>query len=176
MKQRCKNTNHQSYTYYGERGVTVCKEWEIDFMSFYNWANENGYEEHLTIDRIDNDGNYEPSNCRWATYKEQASNKSDNNRIEIDGVVKNVTQWSEFHNINRSTLNRRISEGWDKKDYFIKLNRRYIEINGVVKTMAQWARFYGIKYVTLKRRVYAGWDKKDYCLQPSNNDRLGKEG
>lgn len=75
MRQRCFNHNCHTYKWYGERGITVCDEWKTDFTSFYNWAMENGYRENLTIDRIDNNGNYEPSNCRWITIQEQQKNK-----------------------------------------------------------------------------------------------------
>jgi len=75
MISRCTNPNHVGYKNYGGRGITVCDEWINSLESFYKWAMNNGYEEGLTIDRINNDGNYEPSNCRWATYKQQANNK-----------------------------------------------------------------------------------------------------
>jgi len=73
IKQRCYNPNSKSYKTYGDRGIKVCDEWRDDFMTFHNWAIANGYKEGLTIDRIDNDGDYEPNNCRWITLQENVS-------------------------------------------------------------------------------------------------------
>ena len=75
MKTRCRNSNVPCFRYYGGRGIRVCDEWEGSFQSFAEWAIQNGYDDNLTIDRIDNDGNYEPSNCRWVTMTEQNKNK-----------------------------------------------------------------------------------------------------
>ena len=77
MKQRCNNPNNQKYKDYGGRGIKVCEEWLHDFQSFYDWAMSNGYADGLSIDRKDVNGDYEPSNCRWATMKEQRHNRRD---------------------------------------------------------------------------------------------------
>lgn len=83
MKQRCYNKNNKSYKDYGKRGIVICQEWLDDFMNFYNWAMDNNYREGLSIDRIDNDGNYEPNNCRWADRKTQ-----NNTYLSYDGKLK----------------------------------------------------------------------------------------
>lgn len=75
MKQRCFTVTNRDYPNWGGRGIKVCDEWRDDYSSFKEWSVANGYEEHLTIDRINNDGDYEPSNCRWITIQEQAKNR-----------------------------------------------------------------------------------------------------
>lgn len=110
MKKRCDNQNSKEYRYYGGKGVTYCDDWS-EFSSFYEWALESGYSDELTIERIDYNGNYEPSNCKWATLKEQANNTSQNVLIEIDGVTKTLQQWADISNVNRSTIKRRYEKG-----------------------------------------------------------------
>ena len=84
MKNRCYSLNNPSYKYYGARGITICDDWRNDFSTFKEWAETNGYEENLTIDRIDNNGNYEPSNCRWITMGEQVTHQRNTKMIDID--------------------------------------------------------------------------------------------
>lgn len=82
MRQRCGNPQTPNYKYYGGRGIKVCNEWEHDFKTFYDWAMSHGYSDELTIDRIDVNGNYEPSNCQWVTMKEQANNRRKRKEVQ----------------------------------------------------------------------------------------------
>lgn len=113
MKSRCYNPTSKSYSRYGGRGITVCDEWWSSFSTFEEWAMSHGYKEGLSLDRIDNNGNYEPSNCRWATMKEQANNQNHTLKIEYKGQTKTLTEWAEFLGIKWHTLYHRIyRKGW----------------------------------------------------------------
>ena len=103
MIQRCENPEREKFSDYGGRGIAVCEEWH-DFREFVSWAKENGYEDGLTIDRKNVDGNYEPVNCRWATIDEQANNKRSNVVISCCGVGGTVKQWSELLEISPYTI------------------------------------------------------------------------
>lgn len=111
MKARCFNKNCLNYPHYGLRGIKVCDEWSKDFMSFYNWAVENGYKKGLSIDRIDVNGNYEPANCRWATAKEQSNNQTKTIRINYKGEEKTISDLCYVFGIKYSTLYGRIKRG-----------------------------------------------------------------
>jgi len=107
MRQRCNNTKNKHYERYGGRGIKICDEWDNDFMSFYNWSIENGYDEKLTIDRIDNDKGYYPENCRWADRSTQNRNK-DHKKYNINGVEKTFPQWCEFTGLKYNKVYQRI--------------------------------------------------------------------
>lgn len=110
MKARCVNCNDVRYSDYGGRGIAICDEWKNDFQSFYNWAMANGYSDELTIDRIDVSGNYEPSNCQWATNEQQANNKRTCIYVTHNGKTQTIKQWSDETGINYQTLYSRIVE------------------------------------------------------------------
>lgn len=111
MKGRCNRVTSQRYYTHGKRGVKICEEWKA-FEPFYEWAIANGYRDDLTLDRIDNNGNYEPSNCRWATQKEQANNRSTNRFIEYNGETRTIAEWARLLGMNYNTLCGRIKRGW----------------------------------------------------------------
>ncbi len=112
MKSRCLNPNDPRFADYGGRGIKICDEWN-GFAGFREWAMSTGYSDKLTIDRIDVNGNYEPSNCRWATIAEQANNKRTNVLVTHNGETHTLKQWSEILGINYFTLHSRIvKRGW----------------------------------------------------------------
>ena len=112
MKQRCLNISNKNYKFYGGKGIKICDEWlnkEKGFINFYNWAMNNGYKENLTIDRIDNNGDYEPNNCRWTTMKKQANNITNNHLITYKGKTHTISEWSKIINIKPDTLVKRLN-------------------------------------------------------------------
>lgn len=128
IKNRCYKHSAQSYARYGARGITMCDEWKNDFTAFYKWAMLNGYSDELEIDRIDNDGNYCPDNCRWATHKEQANNRRTNVFITYQDKTLTLQQWAEEKGINESTLYSRIKRnGWSLDRALNIPSRRYAE-------------------------------------------------
>lgn len=102
-KKRCNNPTHYAYPQYGGRGIKLCECWN-DFENFYKWALSSGYEVGLTLDRINNDGDYEPSNCRWASWKEQGNNRRTNTLITFNGRTQTMAMWADELGITRHTL------------------------------------------------------------------------
>lgn len=107
MRGRCYDKNNKRYERYGGRGITVCDEWNKDYAVFHKWAMENGYAENLTIDRINNDGNYEPSNCRWSTSKEQSCNRTTNVLVKIGNATKALSEWCEIFELDYKMVSAR---------------------------------------------------------------------
>jgi len=134
MKTRCSNPNIHYYKDYGGRGITVCDEWKEDFKTFYDWSMENGYKEGLSIDRVDNDGNYEPDNCRWATSKEQAENRRNSIKKEITafGEIKTVHEWSKDERcaVSVGTILYRIGAEWDIERAITQKSERKTQRDG----------------------------------------------
>lgn len=170
MKERCYKENLLIYENYGGRGIIMCEEWKNDSMSFYNWAMANGYSDNLSIDRIDVNGNYEPSNCRWADRKTQNNNRRNCRSITYNGETHTISEWAEMLNIENEVLRRRIVvDNWDidkamnPKNYSI----REITYQGKTQSCAKWARELNIKPATLSWRLKKGWDIKEALTTPA---------
>ena len=115
MKRRTTKPNDISYPLYGGRGIRVCAEWYNDFSVFKEWADKNGYIDNLSIDRINPDGNYEPSNCRWSTVTKQANNRRKNHFLTHDGKTMTIAEWSVVTGIDPRLISLRLRRGWTIK-------------------------------------------------------------
>ena len=124
MKCRCYNTKLEAYKNYGNRGIQVCKEWLNDYRNFEKWAKENGYKENLTIDRINNDDDYKPSNCRWVTRKEQNRNKRNNIYITYNGEKTLLKDFAKEKNINYKSLHSKYLR-YKRKNIEYELSKLY---------------------------------------------------
>jgi len=138
IKQRCYQKSSISYKNYGGRGITMCEDWRNNFLAFKEWAINNGYKDELTIERIDNNGNYEPSNCTWATVKEQSVNRRTSSSFEsmvsvasLIGSGKTNTEIAEIVGVSRRTVDRWIkgTMSVDKFKKAIETAEKYKRIN-----------------------------------------------
>ena len=113
MKARTGRPSHNSYPNYGGRGIKVCDEWKSDFVAFRNWALAHGYDDSLSIDRIDNDGDYRPENCRFVDVKAQLNNTRRNlPPLMVNGEVHTAKEWSQMLGITYNTIFGRLKRGW----------------------------------------------------------------
>lgn len=146
MIHRCENPKRNSYKNYGGRGISVCEEWH-DLSNFVEWARSNGYSDNLTLDRIDFNGNYEPSNCRWATVDMQLNNMRTNVVITCMGFTGTAKQWSDLLGISQYTI-----YGWVKNHDLAYASSRVLETirnGGIVKqTVTKKCSVCGASYVT----------------------------
>ena len=125
MKCRCYNKNNEKYPRYGLRGIEVCDDWKNDFAKFYNWAKANGYAEGLSIDRINNDGNYEPSNCRWVTILQNSNNTSKNVFATYNKETHTLSDWARKIKISVDAFRWRIKKYGICEKAFAPCNTAY---------------------------------------------------
>ena len=187
MKQRCNNINSCGYERYGGRGISICEEWndKEGFINFYNWSMENGYSEELTIDRINNDGNYEPDNCRWVDYYTQLNNFSRNVKITFNGETHSLSEWGRIkpNGLNYNTLRSRLREGWDIEKAFTEPKHtkvkdaegNLITINGETHNVKHWCNLTGIDKCTFYRRIQRGWSIERAATEPQHSRHVSKK-
>lgn len=113
IKARCNNPNSYAFHRYGGRGIIVCQEWNNSFSKFKEWADRKGYSDTLEIDRIKNDGNYEPNNCRFTSRLAQSNNRSSNFIIKAFEKSKTLMEWERETGIRRETIRKRLRYGWN---------------------------------------------------------------
>lgn len=157
MRTRCNNPKVKSFKHYGERGIKICNEWDI-FETFHKWALENGYKEKLTIDRIDNDGDYEPLNCRWVTRKVQMNNTSMNVFVEVGGKTLTLSELAEEYGLGYEMVHHRYETGKRGSELVepSKKKKLLVTIDGQTKTLKEWSKIKGINYGTLQHRFKKG--------------------
>lgn len=184
MLSRCYWKKHKSYADYGGRGITVCPEWYDSFQTFAEWALQNGYDEQAdfmacTIDRIDVNGNYEPSNCRFVSMKEQCNNRRNNRILSMNGESHTLTEWSNLMGIPHDTIMRRIKNGWCVEDALTRPVRvqknnaaknvdaiqsghnTAITFGNTTHTITEWEKITGISRTTIKNRLKQGMSVED---------------
>lgn len=177
MKSRCYNPNVPCYKHYGGRGITICDEWLNSFDSFEQWALSNGYADSLTIDRIDNDKDYSPSNCRWVSQKEQCNNKRTNYYITYMGCTKTLMEWCDELNLSYGKISSRIhqynmspTEAFESE---CNLNFRMITYKGESLPLKDWCKKLGLNYHrTASRLNNLHWTVEEAFCKSRKNEKL----
>lgn len=166
MKRRCDSPSVPTYNRYGGRGIKVCDKWLHDFWEFYKDMGQRPGDEY-TLERRNNDGNYEPSNCFWATRTEQARNRSSNCLVDYNGKMITLAELSEITGIQSRTLQWRHNNGFVGEDLIQPLlkNVKY-EFNGISRTLNEWSSILNIKYDVLRDRLKSGWSIEQAFTTP----------
>jgi lambda repressor-like predicted transcriptional regulator len=167
MKARCYRRTATNYEGYGGRGVRICERWRTDFAAFLEDVGERPTSRH-SLERKDNEGDYEPGNVRWATATEQARNRRDSLRVTFRGETRLLKEWAEILGIHYRILHARLSNGWSVENALGKQRRAdvLLEHRGKTRSIAEWARRTGISYGTLKSRLKMGWSAKKILETP----------
>jgi hypothetical protein len=163
MKQRCYNQNCDSYYLYGDQGVTVCARWLTSFAAFLEDMGPQPSPEH-SVDRIDNEGNYEPDNCRWASPQEQMDNSRRSTMLTYNGETLSIRGWAKKLGITHCTITGRLKYGWPLEKVLTtpatppkERQAMLITCNGETLSIRGWARQLGVHHEALRRRLAKGW-------------------
>lgn len=175
IRDRCNNVKAKAYPQYGGRGIRVCKRWE-EYTNFFEDMGE--MPEKMSIGRIDNNGHYEPGNCRWETREEQNNNTRQNVFLTYKGETLTAAQWGKKFGVNRRTLLLRLRKGWTIEEIFetpfndlaeirrLRQGSETITYEGETLTLLQWERRTGIGRQTIKVRKRLGWSPEKIFTTP----------
>lgn len=170
MLGRCENPKNRKFFRYGARGIQVCAEWH-SFPAFCAWAVENGYSSTATIDREDNDGNYEPDNCRWATPKQQARNRSDNVLYEYNDEWRCLPEWAELYGLKTITLVCRVKRmGWTLERALkepVREKDGMVTVGSRTQRLSAWATETGLNKDLIYLRLRRGWSPERALSPPT---------
>ncbi|MBO7715864.1 MAG: hypothetical protein J6S85_20035 [Methanobrevibacter sp.] len=179
MKDRCNNPANKCYYLYGERGISVCKEWNTPgsrkgWNNFREWALLNGYTDELTLDRINNDKGYSPENCRWATVYEQANNKRSNHLITYKGRTQTLAQWCTELHLNYWTTRSRLYRDKISVEQAFSTNEntrlKFVTYKGKRQSLKKWCVELGLNYYTTVSRINRnGWSVEKAFEEPTRH-------
>lgn len=176
MKDRCYRKKNRAYHNYGGRGITVCDRWmdkEKGFENFYEDMGPRPSKDH-SIDRINNDRNYDKQNCRWATQKQQANNKGNNRIIEFDGIKYTVSEFSELHDMSHSVVLDRLDSNWSIEEIIntpVQQKIRRFEYKGRQYTINELSEMFSISLNTLKYRIAKGIPIEEAIIPPKSRNK-----
>lgn len=180
MIGRCHRPRHRAYPNYGGRGIAVCPEWRTSYVTFRRWARRHGYADDKSIDRIDNDGDYEPGNCRWADRVTQNNNRRDSRWLTAWGETKTLHDWSRDPRcrVSFDCLMGRFGLGWAAKDALTKPSRkrprRLVAAFGETKPIFAWSKDHRarVSYSAIAYRLNKGWEPEAAITTPLRPDQL----
>lgn len=172
MYARCRNHSNPSYKDWGGRGITICKRWRI-FRNFLADMGERPSLKH-SIERKNNDGNYEPNNCIWATRTIQARNTRATRWLTIGNETLSAAEWAERHSLRTSVVYDRLKRGWTTEESLGLIQRtelsssrtRWITAFGKTHSLAEWSRLTGFKKGTIRQRLLDGWEAETALSLP----------
>lgn len=185
MLARCYNPKHNRFPLYGGRGISVCSEWH-EYPAFRRWALDSGYGVLLQIDRIDTNGDYEPSNCRWALPKNQQRNRRNNRLVTYKNQTLSLAEWADQKEctVSYKVLWERLANGWTFEQALTKPQRRQkgyrlIQAFGEEKSLSEWCedpRCGGAQLRTVWKRLNDGWAPEKAIVTPTRPALQAREG